>query len=192
MIADPVRARLTELVRAISPHDALEAEQINTTLTWMATGAPLYRRTRADEPRQHLVAYFLLYDPAAQMLLLVDHKKAGLWLPSGGHVEPDEMPHQTVQRECLEELGIVANLLAPDPFFLTVTPTVGTVAPHVDVTLWYLLRGDCRQPLHHDAAEFHQIAWFALAALPPTRREPHLARFVAKLQMWRVVESAAN
>ncbi len=52
-----------------------------------------------------------------QKLLLVDHKKAGLWLPSGGHVEIDEHPQTTVQREVREELGIEATFLEASAHF---------------------------------------------------------------------------
>jgi 8-oxo-dGTP pyrophosphatase MutT (NUDIX family) len=163
----------------------LEAKHIAATLAWIASGAPLYRQQRADDPPQHLVAYFLLYDQAQHELLLVDHKKAGLWLPSGGHVEPDEPPHVTVQREVTEELGVTAHFFTSDvppiPLFVTVTPTVGSVARHVDVSLWYVLRGDAGRLPWYDAGEFYQVAWFALDALPRDRCEPHLARFAAKL-----------
>lgn len=181
---DP-RVELLRLIREIEPHDALEAEHIYTTLAWIASGAPLYRRERADDPPQHLVAEFLLFDAAAGKLLLVDHKKAGIWLPSGGHVEADERPAGTVAREVVEELGVEADFLLPTPLFLTVTPTVGNkVAPHTDVTLWYVLVGDCTQELCFDAGEFHAIEWFALDALPQARVDPHIARFVAKLRAW--------
>ena len=179
-----MRYTLVQIIRAIAPHDTLEADQIKATLAWVASGAKLYRLARADDPPQHLVAYFLLYDAPRQMLLLVDHKKAGLWLPSGGHVEVDEHPQATVQREVREELGIEASFVHPAPLFLTVTPTVGAVAPHVDVSLWYLLHGDSTQPLWFDKGEFHQVAWFALDALPLERSDPHLARFAAKLRAW--------
>ena len=177
-----MRAALTEILHEIEPHDALEREHVETTLAWIASGAPLYRLTRADDPPQHLVAYFLLYDAAQQKLLLVDHKKAGLWLPSGGHVEVDEPPETTVTREVLEELDTDASFLLEAPLFLTVTTTVGTVAPHIDVSLWYVLRGDATQVPWFDAGEFHQVAWFSLDALPLDRCDPHLARFVAKLR----------
>jgi 8-oxo-dGTP pyrophosphatase MutT (NUDIX family) len=63
------------------------------------------------------------------MVLLGDHVKSGLWLPSGGHVEHGEDPRDTVDREAFEELGIRARfhdrLGAGRPFFLTVTPTLG-------------------------------------------------------------------
>jgi len=39
-------------------------------------------------------------------ILLVKHKKLGIWLSPGGHVEVNEMPHQAAERECLEETGV--------------------------------------------------------------------------------------
>ena len=175
------RDDLAQLIRALRPYDSLEAEQIDATLAWIKSGAPLYRLDKADDPPQHLVSYFMLFDGVQQKLLLVDHKKAGLWLPSGGHVEPDEHPQATVQREVREELGIAANFFSPTPLFLTVTQTVGAVARHVDVSLWFVLHGDAAQPLWFDEAEFHGVRWFALDDLPLARCDPHLPRFVAKL-----------
>ncbi|WP_198139660.1 NUDIX domain-containing protein [Candidatus Orientia mediorientalis] len=46
-------------------------------------------------------------------MLLVDHKKALLWLPSGGHVEIAEDPKTTIERECLEELNVTADFWLP-------------------------------------------------------------------------------
>jgi len=53
---------------------------------WIDSGAQIFRLMKPETPDPHLVAYFLLLDPAQKKVLLVDHKKAGLWLPSGGHV----------------------------------------------------------------------------------------------------------
>lgn len=39
-------------------------------------------------------------------ILLVKHKKLGLWLAPGGHVEDGEMPHQAAEREFWEEAGV--------------------------------------------------------------------------------------
>ncbi len=39
-------------------------------------------------------------------ILLIKHKKLGIWLTPGGHIEPGEMPHQTAEREFWEETGI--------------------------------------------------------------------------------------
>lgn len=177
-----MRATIAALIRAISPGDRLEAEQITATLAWIASGAPLCRSAKPAVPPQHLVAYCVLVDLSQKKLLLVDHKNAGLWLPSGGHVEVDEHPQTTVYRELNEELSISADFLCATPFFLTVTQTVGATAGHTDVSLWYLLRGDSTQVLTFDASEFHAARWFAFDIIPFERADPQLSRFMAKLK----------
>ena len=50
-------------------------------------------------------------------VLLVKHKKLGIWLPPGGHIEPNELAHQAAEREFWEETGLkvkaVDNSLKP-------------------------------------------------------------------------------
>lgn len=41
-----------------------------------------------------------------QKVLLIKHKKLGLWLCPGGHVDSGELPHQAAERETFEETGI--------------------------------------------------------------------------------------
>lgn len=176
-----VREQIKALVKGIEPLDRMEAAHVATALAWINGGEPLFRTQKPATPPQHLVAYFVVVDLTTHHLLLTDHKDAGLWLPSGGHVEPNEHPRDTVVREAWEELGIEADFVWPEPNFLTVTQTQGQSAGHTDVSLWYALRGDRSVVLTHDPGEFHGVAWFAFADLPSTRVEPHLARFVAKL-----------
>lgn len=38
--------------------------------------------------------------------LLVKHKKLGIWLNPGGHIEQDELPHHAAEREFFEETGV--------------------------------------------------------------------------------------
>lgn len=187
-----MRSIIAEYIRAIQPYDELEQEHITATLGWIASGAPLFRIAKPDLPPQHLVSYFALVDAAAHKLLLVDHRKAGLWLPSGGHVEPDEDPAATVEREVLEELGIPAIFRFAAPLFLTVTQTVGTSAGHTDVSLWYVLRGDATTPLAFDAEEFYGVQWFAFETIPFDRADPHLRRFIAKLKLALDSESPSS
>jgi len=176
------RDTILALVHAIPPADAVEAAHLAQTVTWLHSGAPLFRTQKPATPPQHLVAYFVVIDPAQQLILLGDHKDAGLWLPSGGHVEPDEHPAAAARREAQEELGLVADFVWPAPVFLTVTETKGLSAGHTDVSLWFVLRGDATAQLTYDVTEFHAVAWFPFAQLPIERCEPHLARFVTKLQ----------
>ncbi|HET6833936.1 MAG TPA: hypothetical protein VFH30_08700 [Acidimicrobiales bacterium] len=62
----------------------------------MRSGAPIWRTAKPATPPKHLVAYFVLVDSAAHSCLLVDHRLADLWLPTGGHVEPGEDLASTV------------------------------------------------------------------------------------------------
>jgi 8-oxo-dGTP diphosphatase len=39
---------------------------------------------------------------ADEQVLLVEHRKLGMWLYPGGHIEPDEDPVQAVLREGAE------------------------------------------------------------------------------------------
>jgi len=173
----PVLAELA----AIEPLDDVERRHLADAIAWVESGAPLFRIAKPATPPKHLVAYFAVVD--GENILLVDHRNARLWLPTGGHVEADEHPRQTVIRELFEELGLAAEADAIGaPAMVTVTETVGLTAGHVDVSLWYVVPGDRTQPLRFDADEFESVRWFAFDQVPLQRAEPHLGRFIAKLR----------
>lgn len=146
----------------------------------------LHRVRKPDVPPVHLVSYFVVLDERRGELLLVAHRKAGLWLPSGGHVEPMEDPWDTVVRECREELFIdaVPSVVAGrQPFFLTVTQTRGQ-GRHTDVSLWYVLRADVGSVGAFDEDEFSAIKWLSpsqVLAEPGDTLDPHMHRFTRKL-----------
>ena len=176
-----IRDQIAALVRGISAHDSLEEDHKTAILEWIASGAPLFRIRKPDVPNRHLVSYIVLTDPARGQVLLVDHKNAGLWLPCGGHVEPDEDPAETVRRELVEELRLEPTFLYRDPFFVTLTRTVGVDSGHDDVSLWYVLKADSTRTPWFDENEFNALAWFGFDEIPFERSDPHLRRFMNKL-----------
>ncbi|MFF8934572.1 NUDIX domain-containing protein [Streptomyces paradoxus] len=181
------RARLLELIGAIEPWDDLERTHLRTATQWIAGGAPVYRTRKPDVPSMHLVSYFVVLDDTSGHLLLVAHRKAGLWLPAGGHVEPEEDPWATVVRECREELGIQATaspITGELSLFLTVTETRGQ-GPHTDVSLWYLLNADADTITSYDQQEFTAIRWLTAEQVLEESDElldPHMHRFTHKLR----------
>jgi len=49
----------------------------------------------------------------ADKVLLVKHKKLGIWLNPGGHIEAGELPHQAAEREFFEETGVKVQAVDP-------------------------------------------------------------------------------
>jgi 8-oxo-dGTP diphosphatase len=181
MIRDTIRKSVEQIV----PVDELETMHRQDVLNWIDSGADLFRVEKPDVPPKHLVSYFMLADLALRKVLLVHHKKANLWLPTGGHVELDEDPAETVRRECLEELGVDAKFVQTEPQFVTVTNTVNTNHSHTDVSLWYILQGNESQQLEWDREEFHDIRWWTIdevESTPVSEFDPHLHRFISKVK----------
>lgn len=181
MSTHDIRIKIHQLVTGISPLDKTEQEHISFVLDWIESGSEIFRIEKPAIPEIHLVSYFMVASPDMDQFLLVDHKKAELWLPPGGHVDPNEDPTETVRREAKEELGIDAEFFFDKPLFLTVTKTVGNIARHTDVSLWYLLKCNPQQSLDFDTNEFNQIRWFSIDAIPFEKSDPHMQRFLLKL-----------
>ena len=184
-----IRTGIRDAVGSIDAYDELERRHIDDILLWIDSGADLFRIEKPDKPPKHLVSYFVLVDPVHKSVLLVDHIKAQLWLPTGGHVLPDENPEHAVIREAEEELNIKARFLKGDtrPFFATVTMTGGLTPGHIDVSLWYLLRGDKHTFIRYDKSEFTDIEWFSFDEIlesDPVIFDPHLQRFTKKLALY--------
>jgi len=182
--AQDVRILISDLVASVRPFDAREAADQADILAWVASGQQLFRTAPPATPPKHLVVYFVPVDAAGRCLLLGDHRKSGLWLPPGGHIEDGEDPREAVAREAEEELGIVASSADDRPFFLTVTPTNDAIS-HLDVDLWFVLQVPRGAPLTPDPREFTTVRWFGLddqRDWPSDRYDPEMGRFAAKLR----------
>lgn len=177
--ASHIRDQIRVEIEAIAPLDQLERETKVSVLSWIDSGAELFRTQKPATPDKHLVSYFPVVD--GDFVLLVDHINAGLWLPTGGHVEPHEHPRATALREVQEELSITGRFLFDEPLLLTSTMTVGRTAGHTDVSLWYALEGDRQQDLVYDHSEFRSIRWFNKHDIPLDRADPQMHRFLSKL-----------
>jgi 8-oxo-dGTP diphosphatase len=176
-------ADVHRLISAIPPGDDLEAQHRADTLAWLKATDDVFRRVKPATPPRHLVSYVVPTDLGDGALLLVAHRNAGLWLPPGGHVEPDEDPALTARRELAEELGLPGDRVRATPAFLTVTETVGIDAGHTDVSLWFVAEVTRDAALTPDSGEFADVRWWSpaeIAAADPATVDPHLARFLEK------------
>jgi 8-oxo-dGTP diphosphatase len=192
----PLHEEIRGLVAQVVPVDAVEEEHRRQALAWLDSTGDIFRRIKPRTPAPHLVSYFLLIDHQQGTVLLVDHRKAGLWLPTGGHVEPGEHPAATVRREAREELGIEAKfspVTGDRPMFVTVTETAPAAGRHTDVSLWYVLTRSMSQPLTPDPGEFREARWWTRARIgraDPALFDPHMNRMLSKFDHARTARGA--
>jgi len=182
-------ARIHRLIGNLRPFDALEVQHRSETLAWLENTDDVFRRVKPSTPPRHLVSYIVPFDPRHGSYLLVDHIDAGLWLPPGGHIDPDEHPAETARREMREELGVDAVFAEidgrgePKPTLLTVTPTVGASQGHDDVSLWFRVKLSRSTPLVIDRVEFREARWWSepdIRAADSSSFDPHFTRFLTK------------
>ena len=179
-----MKLQIKQLIQSIKPLDTLEAEHISNAIEWIDSGVEIFRIEKPATPPKHLVSYFVLIDPEKKMIMLVDHIKAGLWLPAGGHVEKDEHPNATVEREIQEELHMPADFVNTNPFFITQNVTIGKTPGHIDVSLWYVLKADSAKEIDYDPGEFNGYKWFGYEEILKTdisKLDPQMHRFTKKL-----------
>lgn len=188
-----IKRDILNIVKSIIPYDKLEKEHIKDIIEWISSGVNIFRIKKDAIPPKHLVSYSVVIDLEKQKILLLDHKKALLMLPSGGHININEMPFETAKRELYEELELSLEPIFKNketPFFSTVTQTVGISEKHTDVSLWFLFKGDSTKDLNNESSEFkkefedyHWLGFNKILSMPISRFDPHMHRFVEKLKL---------
>lgn len=184
---DPVLAGIAGHV----PADAAEAANRRFILDYLGRGGNPFDRRRFDPG--HLTASAFVLDAAGECLLMLHHRRLGLWLQPGGHGEPGEgVPLAIATREVLEETGIAG--LAPhpgaaSPFDLDVhaIPARASADPtraepaHRHLDIRFLLRAP-PEATPHANAESRAVRWVPLPeAVVLAGRDPGLVRAIGKI-----------
>ena len=116
--------------------------------------------TRDENINSHVCAYFFPVNKKEKLVLIGDHKKSGLWLAPGGHVDKGELLIETVNREMEEELGVNLHLEKNvRPSLLTITEIKQDTRPcqrHFDV--WFFIETDGKD-FNIDYTEYHEVRW---------------------------------
>lgn len=123
--------------------------------------------------RDFTVATFVLHDGK---VLLLWHKKLSMWLPPGGHIDPNELPDEAAIREVKEETGLDVVLLSqpslpPIPGPLQLARPEGIqledISPgHQHIDLIYFARPadpTAVRPFANDEVE--RVGWYGRADL---------------------------
>ncbi|MFA5925867.1 MAG: NUDIX domain-containing protein [Parcubacteria group bacterium] len=188
-----IRKKITGLIGRVDPFDQIESGHISDALDWISSGAEIFKIKSPDVPPKHLVSFSVLVDPKENEILLLNHRKALLLLPSGGHLEKNELPFDTAKRELVEELGVEPKPMFdnPDvPAFVSQIETVGLTAGHTDVDLWYVFEGDSKKKINDKSEEFVRefsgyrwLSFDSILSMPINNFDVNMHRFVKKLKV---------
>ncbi|HET9690531.1 MAG TPA: NUDIX domain-containing protein [Acidimicrobiales bacterium] len=141
-------------VEAHVPTDDREAASCGQVVAALRDlGRPFDREAQAT----HLTGSAVVVGRRGVLLHL--HKRLGMWLQPGGHIDPGEWPAEAARREAQEETGVPTRHPAGGPvlWHVDVHPAGG----HLHLDLRYLLEADDLDPAP-PAGESPHVAWFPL------------------------------
>ena len=121
--------------------------------------------TRDENPKSHFCVYFAAYDPRAKQIFIGHHKKSGLWLFNGGHIDKGERINGTLMREIDEEWGLKGNDFEIKPPALITIAEINnsTKQPcnfHYDLWCFISVDKNSFAPVELKLSEeFYEIGW---------------------------------
>jgi 8-oxo-dGTP pyrophosphatase MutT (NUDIX family) len=170
-----MRAALQALLEAHSPADAKESADRSAMLAFLAA---LEAPFSANQRDAHFTASALVVDARCTRACLVLHRKLGLWLQPGGHVEPgDASIGLAALREVREETGLDARLAGAAPVHLDIheIPDRPDMPAHRHLDVRFLTVADGDELTLSD--ESTDVRWWPLAEAAQAGDES-LARLV--------------
>ncbi|MGZ4764386.1 MAG: GNAT family N-acetyltransferase [Ilumatobacteraceae bacterium] len=151
---DPDRV-VRESVAARSPVDSRERDSI---AGFLAAFDALDRPFDESASPTHVTASAIITGDAG--VVLHRHKRLGMWLQPGGHIDADELPWDAARREAVEETGLPVTPVEVDPATLLHVDVHPGPRGHTHLDLRYRFTAPAVTPAP-PAGESPDVAWFS-------------------------------
>jgi 8-oxo-dGTP pyrophosphatase MutT (NUDIX family) len=159
---DGLVRRVLDDVTARSPVDERERVSIDRLLAAVPTLAHPFDE-RADPV--HVTGSALIVGPRG--IVLLKHRRLGIWVQPGGHIDAGEAPWEAARREAVEETGLPVRHLAgtPELAHVDVHPG-GRGHTHLDLRYLFDAGADGAADPSPPAEESQEIGWYGWAEAP--------------------------
>jgi 8-oxo-dGTP pyrophosphatase MutT (NUDIX family) len=159
---DPSRpaAAVAALRREVAELTGVDARERRSRAAFLAALDRLEHPLDQYADATHVTASAIVVSSAG--VLLHRHKRLGLWVQPGGHIDPGETIAQAACREVAEETGLPATHTTDPPRIVHVDVHPGGRG-HIHLDVRYLLSAP-PDPPRPPAGESQQVAWYPLSA----------------------------
>lgn len=151
-VSDPI-VELRAAVMARDPVDVREKESVERILTELDR---LPRPFDEHADAVHVTGSAVVVGPRG--VVLHRHRKLGLWLQPGGHIDPGETPAQAARREAEEETGLELGHPRGIPHLVHVDVHPGPHG-HTHLDIRFLLEAGDEDPAP-GPEESQDVRWF--------------------------------
>lgn len=130
----------------------------------------------------HVTASAWIVDPNCKQILLVHHKKLGLWLQPGGHCDGDSDVVRVAKKEVQEETGLKDfSILSEEIFDLDIheIPVWKAVPAHYHYDVRFLIYADREQPITL-SDESNDLRWFKFSEISEATSDASVFRMAEK------------
>jgi len=173
---------LLEQIRSLDPVDTREEESRALILALLPTMEDPFNEQRGA---LHVTASALLAH--RQGTVLHKHRRLGIWLQPGGHIEDGETPPSAALRECKEETGLDASFFPGQEGIFHVDVHPGPRG-HRHLDLRYLLLVDelAIKPQAGESEEVEAFSWEAALTIADPGLQGALRRAALRVEgLWQ-------